>query len=49
MFDGEDPAGWIARVEIYFKVQGMREELKVSLAQLCMDGPTIHFFKEVGR
>ena len=40
MFNGDDPASWIARVEVYFRVQGTREELKVSLAQLCMDGPT---------
>lgn len=47
MFEGDDPAGWIARAEIYFKVQSTRPELKVNLAQLCMDGPTIHFFQVV--
>jgi hypothetical protein len=44
MFDGEDPAGWISRAEVYFRVQGTRPEVKVSLSQLCMEGATIHFF-----
>jgi hypothetical protein len=48
-FDGEDPAGWISRAEVYFKVQGTSPEVKVSLAQLCMDGPTIHFFNSTIR
>jgi hypothetical protein len=48
-FDGEDPAGWISRAEVYFKVQGTTPEVKVSLAQLCMDGPTIHFFNSIIR
>jgi hypothetical protein len=48
-FDGEDPAGWISRAEVYFKVQGTTPEMKVSLSQLCMDGPTIHFFNSMLR
>nr|KYP45665.1 hypothetical protein KK1_032780 [Cajanus cajan] len=44
MFNGEDPAGWITRAEIYFRVQETSEVVKVSLAQLCMEGGTIHFF-----
>ncbi|WVY95663.1 hypothetical protein V8G54_027814, partial [Vigna mungo] len=39
-FYGEDPAGWIARVEVYFNVQETREEVRVNLAQLCMEGAT---------
>ncbi|MCH93830.1 retrotransposon gag protein, partial [Trifolium medium] len=46
-FDGEDPAGWISRAEVYFRVQDTRPEVKVSLAQLCMEGPTIHFFNSL--
>ncbi|MCI47133.1 retrotransposon gag protein, partial [Trifolium medium] len=46
-FDGEDPAGWISRAEVYFRVQGTTPEVKVSLAQLCMDGATIHFFNSL--
>jgi hypothetical protein len=46
-FDGEDPAGWISRAEVYFRVQGTSPEIKVNLAQLCMEGPTIHFFNSL--
>ncbi|MCI56071.1 retrotransposon gag protein, partial [Trifolium medium] len=37
-FNGEDPAGWISRAEIYFRVQGTMPKVKVNLAQLCMEG-----------
>ncbi|MCI07266.1 retrotransposon gag protein, partial [Trifolium medium] len=47
LFDGEDPAGWISRAEVYFRVQETRPEVKVSLAQLCMEGSTIHFFNSL--
>ncbi|MCH80314.1 Ty3/gypsy retrotransposon protein, partial [Trifolium medium] len=46
-FDGDDPAGWISRAEVYFRVQGTTPEVKVSLAQLCMEGSTIHFFNSL--
>ncbi|MCH87096.1 retrotransposon gag protein, partial [Trifolium medium] len=46
-FDGEDPAGWISRAEVYFRVQDTRAEVKVNLAQLCMEGSTIHFFNSL--
>lgn len=44
MFNGEDPAGWITRAEIYFRVHETSEEVKVNLAQLCMENETIYFF-----
>jgi hypothetical protein len=47
MFNGEDPAGWISRAEVYFRVQGTRPEVKVCLAHLCMEGATIHFFNSL--
>ncbi|GAU42077.1 hypothetical protein TSUD_326550 [Trifolium subterraneum] len=47
LFDGEDPAGWISRAEVYFRVQETRPEVKVNLAQLCMEGATIHFFNSL--
>jgi hypothetical protein len=46
-FTGEDPAGWISRAEVYFRVRGTPPELKVNLAQLCMEGATIHFFNSL--
>ncbi|MCH92914.1 retrotransposon gag protein, partial [Trifolium medium] len=42
-----DPAGWISRAEIYFRVQETPPEIKVSLAQVCMEGSTIHFFNSI--
>lgn len=45
MFTGEDPARWIARAEVYFRVQDTNLEINVSLTQLYMGGATIHFFK----
>lgn len=47
MFDGGDPAGWISRAKVYFRVQGTRSDVKVWLAQLCMEGATIHFFNSL--
>jgi hypothetical protein len=47
MFDGDDPAGWISRAEVYFWVQGTTPKVKVCLAQLCMEGATIHFFNSL--
>ncbi|XP_045809738.1 uncharacterized protein LOC123904093 [Trifolium pratense] len=46
-FNGEDPAGWMSRVEIYFRVQDTTPEVKVKLAQICMEGATIHFFNSL--
>ncbi|PNX92424.1 retrotransposon-related protein [Trifolium pratense] len=46
-FDGDDPAGWISRAEVYFRVQNTTPAIKVSLSQLCMEGPTIHFFNSL--
>lgn len=47
MFNGEDPTGWIARAEVYFQVQETSSEVKVNLAQLCMEGPMLHFLKSL--
>ncbi|CAK8571939.1 unnamed protein product [Lathyrus sativus] len=46
-FDGNDPAGWISRAEVYFRVHDTPPEVKVSLAQPCMDGSTTHFFNSI--
>lgn len=43
-FPGVDPAGWIARAETYFEVHNIEDVMKVKLAQLCMEGSTIHWF-----
>ncbi|XP_050906646.1 uncharacterized protein LOC127120280 [Lathyrus oleraceus] len=47
VFSGDDPAGWISRAEVYFHVQDTSATVKVGLAQLSMEGPTIHFFNSL--
>ncbi|PNX99328.1 retrotransposon-related protein [Trifolium pratense] len=44
VFDGDDPVAWITRAEIYFDVQNTADEMRVKLARLSMEGPTIHWF-----
>lgn len=44
LFDGADPVGWITRAETYFEVQDTSDEVKVRLAKLSMDDPTIYWF-----
>ncbi|GAU37038.1 hypothetical protein TSUD_207440 [Trifolium subterraneum] len=44
VFEGEDPVAWITRAEIYFEVQNTLDEMRVKLARLSMEGPTIHWF-----
>lgn len=44
MFDGNDPRGWITYAETYFSVQQTSPQVKVSLAQICMEGNCLHWF-----
>ncbi|MCI56936.1 hypothetical protein A2U01_0078187, partial [Trifolium medium] len=46
-FTGDNPAGWISRAEIYFWVQDTSPAVKVSLAQLSMEGSTFHCFNSL--
>lgn len=43
----ELPAGWISRMGICFRVQDMSATVKVGLAQLSINGQTIHFFNSL--
>jgi len=47
LFNDEDPAGWIVRAKMYFQVHETHPHIKVKLAQLYMEGSTIHFFKSL--
>lgn len=47
MFNDDDLVGWIGRAKVYFNNQGTSLEVKVNLAQLCMEGLTIHIFKSL--
>ncbi|KAL2952969.1 hypothetical protein AAZX31_19G140700 [Glycine max] len=44
-FVGDNPVGWLAKAETYFSVQNTPSETCISLAQICMEGKTWHWFK----
>ncbi|KAF2289912.1 hypothetical protein GH714_039140 [Hevea brasiliensis] len=44
-FDGVDPVAWLARAEQYFAINNTREEMKVQLALVCMEGPALHWLR----
>jgi len=43
-FTGNNPIGWLAKMETYFSVQNTPPEMHISLAQICMEGMTRHWF-----
>ncbi|XP_075497715.1 uncharacterized protein LOC142534958 [Primulina tabacum] len=44
-FEGEDPLGWLGRMEQYFEVHETPVECKLKLAYICMQGTTVHWFR----
>ena len=44
-FRGEDPFGWVSRAEACFSIQRTPEDIQIELAQICMEGPSWHWFK----
>ena len=44
-FRGEDPFSWVSRAEAYFAIQGTPPELQLEFAQICMEGPSWHWYK----
>ncbi|KAF2295632.1 hypothetical protein GH714_033407 [Hevea brasiliensis] len=42
-FDGVDPIAWLVRAEQYFAINNTREEMKVQLALVCMEGLALHW------
>lgn len=45
LFDGEDPLGWILKVERYFSVNGVAEEDKVDAAIVSLEGKALTWFQ----
>lgn len=41
LFAGDNPLRWINTTQTYFEVQGLSEELKITLANPSMEGATI--------
>ncbi|RDX80407.1 Retrovirus-related Pol polyprotein, partial [Mucuna pruriens] len=48
-FTGEDPNGWIHRVERYFDINHILEEEKVLAASICLEGKALNWFQLVLR
>lgn len=47
LFNGGGPIGWIARVGVYFHAMQTSPKVGVNLANLCMEGPMIHFYNSL--
>ena len=45
LFSGEDPLGWIFRVERYFKVNRVVENEKIDAAVLCFENRALNWFQ----
>lgn len=45
LFDGEDPLGWIFKVERYFSVNGVEEQEKVDAAIVSLEGKALTWFQ----
>jgi len=46
-FIGDDPVGWLAKAKMYFVVHNTLFDKCISLAQICMEGMTWHWFKDL--
>ncbi|XP_073035244.1 uncharacterized protein [Primulina eburnea] len=44
-FEGDDPLGWLGRMEQYFEVHETPGECKLKLAYIFMHGTTVHWFR----
>lgn len=47
MFNGEDPDGWVAKVEHYFSIYNVGEVKKVAMAVLGLEGRAVVWWKWV--
>ncbi|XP_073035559.1 uncharacterized protein [Primulina eburnea] len=47
VFEGEDPMGWLGRMEQYFEVHETPRDCRLKLAYICMHGTTVHWFRWV--
>lgn len=44
-FDGQDPAGWLYRIEEYFSFYNTPHDERLRLIGLCMEGPASEWFR----
>ena len=45
IFDGDDPPGWIFRIERYFKVNHVEEEERLDTVVLSLEGRALNWFQ----
>ncbi|KAF7839766.1 putative mitochondrial protein [Senna tora] len=45
IFDGEEAVGWLFKVERYFNINRMREEEKLEVVTVCMDGKALNWLQ----
>ena len=45
IFDGDDPLGWIFRIERYFKINHVDEEEKLDTVVLSLEGKALNWFQ----
>ena len=45
IFEGEDPMGWLTKIERYFRLQAVREEDKLEAVMVAMDGEALGWFQ----
>lgn len=45
VFSGDDPHGWIIRVERYFRINGVREREKLDAVVIAMEGRALNWFQ----
>lgn len=42
VFNGDDTHGWLARVERYFRINGVRERDKLGVVVIAMEGRALN-------
>ncbi|KAF7814834.1 Splicing factor U2AF 65 kDa subunit [Senna tora] len=45
LFNGEDPIGWLFRVERYFSINGITTEEKLEAASVCLEGRALNWLQ----
>lgn len=47
IFDGEDPIGWLFRVERYFRINAVAEMERLEAAIVCLEGKALNWYQWV--
>lgn len=44
-FDGQDPVGWIFKIQQFFDYQGLPDHERITVASFYMDDPTLSWYQ----